>query len=83
MTLPAAREVAVISPWLSDVEIFLRPGLWYQQRITFDYGQRHDPSTSANRKVTVPDGNAGTSTSARQSARAFVASTEPRLLPGG
>lgn len=31
MTLPGSREIAVISPWFSDVEIFLRPGPWYQQ----------------------------------------------------
>jgi hypothetical protein len=31
MLLPASREIAIISPWLSDVEIFLRPGPWYQQ----------------------------------------------------
>ncbi len=31
MHLGADREIAVISPWLSDVEIALRPGPWYQQ----------------------------------------------------
>ena len=31
MNLGADREIAVISPWLSDVEIGLRPGPWYQQ----------------------------------------------------
>ena len=31
MNLGAEREIAVVSPWLSDVEIALRPGPWYQQ----------------------------------------------------
>jgi hypothetical protein len=31
MTLPSSRELAVVSPWLSDVEIDLRPGPWHQQ----------------------------------------------------
>lgn len=31
MTLPGAHEIAVVSPWFSDVEISLRPGPWYQQ----------------------------------------------------
>ena len=31
MNLGAEREIAVVSPWLSDVEIALRPGAWYQQ----------------------------------------------------
>lgn len=30
MELPGPREIAVISPWLSDVEIGLRPGPWCQ-----------------------------------------------------
>jgi hypothetical protein len=31
MNLGSNREIAVVSPWLSDVEIVLRPGPWYQQ----------------------------------------------------
>ena len=31
MNLGSEREIAVVSPWLSDVEIALRPGPWYQQ----------------------------------------------------
>jgi hypothetical protein len=31
MNLGSSREIAVVSPWLSDVEIALRPGPWYQQ----------------------------------------------------
>lgn len=31
MNLGAEREIAVVSPWLSDVEIVLRAGPWYQQ----------------------------------------------------
>jgi hypothetical protein len=31
MTLPGDRTIAVVSPWLSDVEILLRPGPWHQQ----------------------------------------------------
>jgi hypothetical protein len=31
MRLGAERQIAVISPWLSDIEISLRPGPWYQQ----------------------------------------------------
>jgi hypothetical protein len=33
MRLPGAREIALVSPWLSDVEIYLRAGVW-QQRLT-------------------------------------------------
>ncbi|BDG08616.1 hypothetical protein [Anaeromyxobacter paludicola] len=36
MSLPGNRQIAVISPWLSDVEIFLRPGPWHQQLTTGD-----------------------------------------------
>jgi hypothetical protein len=31
MVLPGPRELAVVSPWLTDVEIELRPGPWHQQ----------------------------------------------------
>jgi hypothetical protein len=31
MDLPGPKEIVVISPWLSDVEIFMRPGAWHQQ----------------------------------------------------
>lgn len=31
MELPGPRELAVVSPWLTDVEIELRPGPWHQQ----------------------------------------------------
>ncbi|MCX6027108.1 MAG: hypothetical protein NTY23_12785, partial [Chloroflexi bacterium] len=31
MSLPGAKEVAFVSPWLSDVEILMRPGVWHQQ----------------------------------------------------
>src|SRR5437867_1455420 len=31
MTVTGPRELAIVSPWLSDVEIGLRPGPWYQQ----------------------------------------------------
>jgi hypothetical protein len=31
LALPGPAELAVVSPWLSDVEIDLRPGPWHQQ----------------------------------------------------
>ena len=31
MMLPGAMEISVVSPWLSEVELFLRPGLWHRQ----------------------------------------------------
>jgi len=31
MTLPGERRVAIVSPWLSDIELFLRPCSWHQQ----------------------------------------------------
>lgn len=31
MFIPGLREIAVVSPWLSDVEIYLRPGPWHSQ----------------------------------------------------
>ena len=31
MNLPGELRVAVISPWLSDIELFLRPCSWHQQ----------------------------------------------------
>jgi phosphatidylserine/phosphatidylglycerophosphate/cardiolipin synthase-like enzyme len=31
MQLGGPKEVVVVSPWLSDVEILLRPGTWHQQ----------------------------------------------------
>jgi hypothetical protein len=31
MPLPGAKEIIVISPWLSDVEIFMRPSPWHQR----------------------------------------------------
>lgn len=31
LTIAGPRELAIVSPWLSDVEIGLRPGPWYQQ----------------------------------------------------
>ena len=31
MELPGPRQIAVVSPWLSDVEIMLRPGPWHQR----------------------------------------------------
>lgn len=31
MALQGPRMIAVVSPWLSDVEIELHPGAWYQQ----------------------------------------------------
>jgi hypothetical protein len=31
MQLPGPREIALVSPWLSDVEINLRAGAWQQQ----------------------------------------------------
>lgn len=31
MQLPGPRGLAVVSPWLTDVEIELRPGPWHQQ----------------------------------------------------
>lgn len=30
MGLPGPRQIAVVSPWLSDVELALRPGVWHQ-----------------------------------------------------
>lgn len=30
MTLPGPRQIAIVSPWLSDVELALRPGAWHQ-----------------------------------------------------
>jgi hypothetical protein len=31
MRLPGPREISIVSPWLSDVEIAMRPGVWQQQ----------------------------------------------------
>jgi hypothetical protein len=31
LTLPGARHIAVITPWFSNVELFLRPCPWHQQ----------------------------------------------------
>lgn len=31
MNLPGPHEVAVVSPWLSDVELSMRPSVWHQQ----------------------------------------------------
>lgn len=31
MSLPGARRVSVVSPWFSEVELFLRPGAWHRQ----------------------------------------------------
>ena len=31
MRLPGRQEIALVSPWLSDVEIFLPAGVWQQQ----------------------------------------------------
>ncbi len=33
MVLPGPHELAVVSPWLTDVEIELRPGPWHQQLV--------------------------------------------------
>jgi hypothetical protein len=30
MSLPGARRVSVVSPWFSEVELFLRPGPWHR-----------------------------------------------------
>jgi hypothetical protein len=30
MSIPGPRQIAVVSPWLSDVELSLRPGAWHQ-----------------------------------------------------
>lgn len=32
-TLPGDRSVAVVSPWLSDVELTIPPGPWYQRMV--------------------------------------------------
>src|SRR5262245_38773940 len=31
LSLPGPAELAVVSPWLTDVEVELRPGPWHQQ----------------------------------------------------
>lgn len=30
MAFPGPRQIAIVSPWLSDVELALRPGAWHQ-----------------------------------------------------
>jgi hypothetical protein len=30
MELPGEKEIAVVSPWLSNIELILRPSLWHQ-----------------------------------------------------
>lgn len=37
MSLPGEREIAIVSPWLSDVEIFLRPGPWHSQIVVGEW----------------------------------------------
>lgn len=37
MDLPGPKILAIISPWLSDVEIEMRPGPWYQQLTVGDH----------------------------------------------
>ena len=38
MDVPGEREIAVVSPWLSDVEIYLRPGPWHTQVAIGEWG---------------------------------------------
>jgi len=37
MTLPGPKTLAIISPWLSDFEIAMRPGPWFQQLTVGEY----------------------------------------------
>lgn len=34
MTIPGPKDLTIISPWISDVELEMRPGSWYQQLTT-------------------------------------------------